>query len=110
MQLSKEMQKCIDIIRINGIIRRFEGGFWANENESLKPLLNGGVNIGSYPINHVGTNTIKSLYKRGIIKPIEFKKSKYTNSEFAIAYTLTELCDCQNPESGHKSDNCKIHN
>jgi len=84
--LSSEMKRCIDFIKNHGKIIRYDGGFWAEENAKLKPGYNGGKIEYYYPENHFGTNTIKSLLKRGVIITTGTKTSKY--GEYPVECSL----------------------
>lgn len=84
--LSPEMKRCVDFIKEHGKIIRYDGGFWAEENAELKPGYNGGRIEYYYPENHFGTNTVKSLLKRGVIITIRTKTSKY--GEYPVECSL----------------------
>lgn len=84
--LSPEMKRCVDFISEHGKIVRYDGGFWAEENAVLKPGYNGGRIEYYYPENHFGTNTIKSLIKRGVIITTVTKTSKY--GEYPVECSL----------------------
>ena len=80
--LTSEQKRCIDVIKEHGCIIRYEGGLWQKPNDKLKGFIP--KEIGGqlkedwhYPLEGIGTVTIKSLLTRNIIKASETKKTQY---------------------------------
>jgi len=88
-KLSPEMQKCIDMLNKHGKLIRYEGGFWAEENAKMKTMFNGNKDMGLYPIDNIGTNTIKALLSRNMIIAIDFQKG-WHNIEFPVGVVLRD--------------------
>lgn len=88
--LSEEMKRCVDMILVHGKLIRYKGGFWAKEDAELSPLYNGGRIDCYYPKDHIGTNTIKALLKRGVLKPVKMAESKY--GEYPVECALAKAC------------------
>ena len=73
MKITKEQHKALDLLDREGKIVRYDGGFWSFPGVELKSGYGGLV----CPVEHVGTNTIKALIKKEIIKPSRMGKSKH---------------------------------
>jgi hypothetical protein len=86
IDLSHEMNDCLNFIEKHGEIIRYSGGFWAEVNAEMLPLHNGGKLTGYYPKKYFGTNTIEALVKRNLIFPTEYKNSKY--GKYPVKYKL----------------------
>jgi hypothetical protein len=92
-KITPEQQRALDIIQQHGSICRYEGGFWAKPNDEIagvfKKELSGRLDCDfHYPENHVGTNTIKALLKKGLIEVSEEKISR--GVKFAVRCSPTK--------------------
>lgn len=63
MKLSKTQEHALELIAKHGELSRFSGGYW-NFKDCENPK-----------VNYVGTLTIQSLIRKGIVKPSEYKNS-----------------------------------
>lgn len=88
--LSEEMKRCVDMVLAHGKLIRYKGGFWAEENAELSPLINGGRIECYYPKDYIGTNTIKALIKRGVLEPTKMGESKY--GKYPVECALAKIC------------------
>jgi hypothetical protein len=77
--LTEEQKRALRICRAHGSIDRYDGGFWAAPNAEL---------IKGVPKDYIGTNTLKALLKRNIIKVT--KEAVSARGKFAVQYQLVE--------------------
>lgn len=76
---SKTQREVLDVLRREGgVIERRSGGFWTYPHASQKPV----IGVGYVPEWHVGTNTVQSMLRKGLL--IETKRGKYGAVEAEI--------------------------
>lgn len=82
VKLTTEQKRAMEFIDKYGAIERYEGGFWSKPQAELDRLIpktmSGRMEKDfHYPGDHVGTNTIKALLKKGLLKVSKEKEGKY---------------------------------
>lgn len=82
IKLTPEQKRAMDFIEKYGAIVRYEGGFWAKPNDEkfgfIPKEIGGRMKEDCYyPLDYVGTNTIKALLKKGVIKVSKEREGKY---------------------------------
>lgn len=92
LRLTPEMQKAMDIINEHGKLKRYRGGYWAQEGAKMK-LLNS-LEDTIIPKDSVGTPTVEALARRGLIEPSYWRN--LPSGIFIVEYKIA------NNESPHK--------
>lgn len=85
LALTPEMNRALAILRENGCIVRYQGGFWQRENAVMEDKKND-VPI---PLNWVHTATIAALASHGLIEVAYRKATRDGRATFPVKYILT---------------------